>query len=730
VSSFAVSIPTALEGLTETDNCSNLAAGAACTVTFAASASFNAVGSVSIAGSNTNTLSIAAQPSITTLDVAGTVLSQVGANTVTVQNTGVIPATISQVTLANGTSSGLSLSGSSNCETTLAPNASCSMTVTAAANAYGAASLSLTANVANGSYSEAIQVPAPTVTINNGAEIIVDAGTSENVSIENTGPFALVGMNLAVTTNPGSITLSNGDCSSSLAAGSSCSASLTAASGIDGSTTGSFNLTAYNFGSQTQSQVISVNGVEAIAMPRSHLRYERVEVQNNEATGTATVNSFSLSNQPGSPTVSLSTSAPAGETTPVCTAGMPLNPGDACDIWVHADPATSLGAVYQGDLTVNFTSPESGTVNKVFSISNETDLYAAGLFTGYCNDSGCSSSSTMNRIGYWDGSAWHPIINSSNINGVSNNAYDVALGDADLYVTGYFTQAGDVTVNKIAKWNGTTWSALGNGLSGIYAGGLLIAANGDVYVTGSFTQSADSSPVTLNKMGVYNGSSWSMLGNGFNYNSNFITQIGNNIYVGGEFDASGSTPLNRIGYWNGSSWNALGDGFNYAANAIAADGSNIYVGGNFTASGGTTLNRIGYWNGSSWNALGNGLTGSVNAIAAVGSTIYAGGVFSQANAFGSNSAVTLNRIGYWNGSSWNALGDGVNDDVYAIVTLSSNIYAGGEFTTSGSTPLNRVAYWNGSSWNALGYGLSNTVGDPYAGQQGLVVAPTVSLTAQ
>ena len=35
-----------------------------------------------------------------------------------------------------------------------------------------------------------------------------------------------------------------------------------------------------------------------------------------------------------------------------------------------------------------------------------------------------------------------------------------------LYATGYFTTAGGVTANGIAKWNGSTWSALGSGLVG------------------------------------------------------------------------------------------------------------------------------------------------------------------------------------------------------------------------------------------------------------------------
>ena len=37
----------------------------------------------------------------------------------------------------------------------------------------------------------------------------------------------------------------------------------------------------------------------------------------------------------------------------------------------------------------------------------------------------------------------------------------------DVYVAGYFSQAGEVSANNIAKWDGTAWSALGDGVSSI-----------------------------------------------------------------------------------------------------------------------------------------------------------------------------------------------------------------------------------------------------------------------
>src|SRR5271168_2217761 len=35
-----------------------------------------------------------------------------------------------------------------------------------------------------------------------------------------------------------------------------------------------------------------------------------------------------------------------------------------------------------------------------------------------------------------------------------------------------------------------------------------------------------------------------------------------NLYIGGDFDAVGSTPANNIAEWNGTNWLALGSGMN------------------------------------------------------------------------------------------------------------------------------------------------------------------------
>jgi hypothetical protein len=47
--------------------------------------------------------------------------------------------------------------------------------------------------------------------------------------------------------------------------------------------------------------------------------------------------------------------------------------------------------------------------------------------------------------------------------------------------------------------------------------------------------------------------------------------------------------------------------------------------------------------------------------------------------------------------------------VSALAVSGSTLYAGGEFTTAGGSAANNIAQWNGSSWSALGSGMNEHV---------------------
>ena len=102
------------------------------------------------------------------------------------------------------------------------------------------------------------------------------------------------------------------------------------------------------------------------------------------------------------------------------------------------------------------------------------------------------------NIAKWDGINWSPL--GSGLSGVSNsNCSTIELDTlGNLYAGGSFTAAGGIRASFIAKWDGSSWTAIDSGMSSLcstiaidkltnslYAGGQFInAGNNNVnYVT-------------------------------------------------------------------------------------------------------------------------------------------------------------------------------------------------------------------------------------------------------
>ena len=81
--------------------------------------------------------------------------------------------------------------------------------------------------------------------------------------------------------------------------------------------------------------------------------------------------------------------------------------------------------------------------------------------------------------------------------------YALAVSGTDIYAGGDFVTAGGVSVSRIAKWDGTSWSALGTGISG--GNVLALAVSGtDVYAGGQFSTAGG---VNVNRIAKWNGTS-------------------------------------------------------------------------------------------------------------------------------------------------------------------------------------------------------------------------------
>jgi len=322
------------------------------------------------------------------------------------------------------------------------------------------------------------------------------------------------------------------------------------------------------------------------------------------------------------------------------------------------------------------------------------NLYAGGYFS-------TAGGVAANYIAKWDGTNWSAL----GPKGINNYINALAIdASGNLYAGGEFTTAVGVVANSIAKWDGSSWSALGAGVDNSI-NALAMDSAGNLYAGGAFWTAGGVAAMGIAK---WDGTNWSALGSGVQYVIDALAMdTSGNLYAGGDFASAGGVAASKIAKWDGTSWSALGSGMDYSVHALAIDASgNVYAGGDFGIAGGVAARGIAKWNGTSWSALGPGLDSSVHALAIDASgTLYAGGPFMSAG------EVPAQGIAKWNGTSWSALGSGMEAgnfifDVYALyIDASGTLYAGGDFKTAGGVVANSIAKWDGTSWSALGSGV-------------------------
>ncbi len=365
------------------------------------------------------------------------------------------------------------------------------------------------------------------------------------------------------------------------------------------------------------------------------------------------------------------------------------------------------------------------------------ELYVGGRFQSVNWTGSYSTSLSANRIARWNGSSWNTVGGGST-NGVSggNDVNVLAVYNNVLYVGGQFSQAGGVSANNIAQWNGTSWNSVGSG-SGNGVNGAVLALtvyNGELYVGGIFMYANwtgnSSTSLSANRIARWNGSNWNNLidgtTNGVSGTVNTMFVYNGELYVGGLFNQAGNTYSRNLAKWNGTNWNNVGNGIGGYSDdvlyALVEFNGYLYIGGKFTlasaSSGNKNPKNIAAWNGSDYyilkgNKSANGVWGpstpTVKSLAIYNGELYVAGGFYFA---GGDSAYGIAR---WNGNSWNIVGTGtssaniINGSINAMIVYNNELYVGGSFTQAGGIDANNIARWNGTSWNSVGSGSTNGV---------------------
>lgn len=346
---------------------------------------------------------------------------------------------------------------------------------------------------------------------------------------------------------------------------------------------------------------------------------------------------------------------------------------------------TNANGIIQRSATGVWSALGTGVnANSVTALAYGLDgkLYAGGDFTlmgGVAN--------TV-RIAYWDGTAW-----SAMGTGASSNTVLTILvtPDGTVYAGGTFASMGGVANTAgIAKWNGSAWSAVGTGVTAgtVDVRSLVYGTDGSVYVTGYFTTMGG--VANTSRIAKWNGSAWSALSTGLDTGGEALTVgLDGSIYVTGAFATAGGVSATRIARWDGSAFSALSTGLNALSHALSTgpDGT-IYVAGEFTTAGGIAANRIAKWNGTAFSALDAGADNSVYAIlfAQPQGLFYAGGIYSSIGTI-----IPPDHIATWNGSAWTLIDADLpgSTGVFAIASNPVGVLTLG-FSTTGTATTGAV----------------------------------------
>ena len=284
------------------------------------------------------------------------------------------------------------------------------------------------------------------------------------------------------------------------------------------------------------------------------------------------------------------------------------------------------------------------------------------------------------------------------------------------------------TVIRAAILQGSQTEILGLYIQdSIYASVETIAwgKNGDIFIGGTFQEAVnkDGSIVSVNSIVKWNSSikKWESVGKGVGGNVAAIAVGANNdIYVGGGIyegknNNGSSVPLKYIGKWNNSQniWEPVGGGLGGGVRDIEIDGGSIIVCGNFIsafnpANDTIIVNGIAAWNGSSWNAFGQGLSPLTNLnfsspqleIDKTGNVIVSGNIDAAVN---SNSSTAAGPVVMWDGSQWISL---TNNLVTAFPISGLSIDASGSiyllhYASEQGQTKKVVSVLSGNTWKEI-----------------------------
>jgi len=293
--------------------------------------------------------------------------------------------------------------------------------------------------------------------------------------------------------------------------------------------------------------------------------------------------------------------------------------------------------------------------------------------------------------------------------------------DDELVVGGTLRIRANGIIRSAARYDGTTWRALGEGPGGPILAG---TKHGEDLVC-----VVDGDPLRLRR---WDGAIWTTL-SAFTIADQgaygpwprilAMTSAGGEVILAGVFDMVAGTVAENVIAWDGSRWHALGSGLTYphpwraydCVTSLALYEGSLVAGGSFLESDGAEpLRHVARWDGSRWRALGPGLDGAVENLGFQSGLLYATGDFSLDSWEGPQ----RDRLMRWNGRSWKSVRALLppNFQVGSIAASSRGLLMNGVTVTDwdpwgditiGGSFTSQLLVLNGTRWEVLAAEVTN-----------------------
>lgn len=319
---------------------------------------------------------------------------------------------------------------------------------------------------------------------------------------------------------------------------------------------------------------------------------------------------------------------------------------------------------------------------------------------------------------------WQPIAGAPRSMGRATHL--VVAPNGDRYVSASMLYRNGLFRNGLFRWHVGAWSQIAPLTYDVQIVAM-VWGHDSLYVAGNFSAIAG---VPADRLARWDGQQWSAVGSGFTAAGNNGVRISDlafaqdTLYIAGSFASFNGVPATNLVRWDGAAASAFGNPL-LSPDDIAADGSNVYL-VNAGTVGGVSASPIAGWNGTQWFTMTAGLVFPTKwpelVAAGAGRVVIANGRY----------------VAEWSGTEWVQLpaqGGGLAispREVGSLALVGSSLYAGLKLPFDMNSGFADYEYalhhWDGVAWEQLGRQLS-IVTAMAVGPDGLYVSAIPNQTA-